>query len=51
MHQKLQREYGLAGAWSALQQRRPALRQAAIGDFVESLIISGGSLCIYTRLK
>ena len=36
MRQELQREYGLAGAWPAHQQRRAAAGQAPAGDRVES---------------
>ena len=36
MRQEFQREYGLAGAQSAHQQRGAATRQAAISDFIET---------------
>jgi len=35
IYQIFQRHDGLARAWSALDQRRPAARQAAMGDVVE----------------
>ena len=36
MYQELQREYGLARAGSARQQRRAAAEQTAAGDFIET---------------
>src|ERR1700733_12524709 len=36
MHQELQRQYGLAGAWSAHQQRGARAWQTSAGDFIET---------------
>src|SRR5665647_1712151 len=44
MHQELQREYGLARAWSADQQCGAAAWQAAAGDLIET----GDTCLLYT---